>query len=184
MDGSPCEWRLVASIRFRNSAADARTREWRIAALSWWVPASPGRHWRTTWPGAGRPVTLIDAGLPGSGVTRASFAWVGRPVASEVPSAPLRYLALDDYRRLETELPELSIRWSGSISWGGFDETPGLAQTDAVGALEPQLLDPPAVATYRPRRCGVRPGGGDRSPGLRRAEPRRAVARRDAGDRH
>jgi glycine/D-amino acid oxidase-like deaminating enzyme len=99
--------------------------------------------------GHGRPVTLIDAGLPGSGVTRASFAWIGRPVASDSPSAPLRYLALDEYRRLETELPELSIRWSGSLSWDGFDETPGASTADA-GSLEPQLLSPPAVAFHRP----------------------------------
>ncbi|MEU8144895.1 FAD-dependent oxidoreductase [Nonomuraea sp. NPDC048901] len=99
--------------------------------------------------GRGRPVTLIDAGLPGSGATRASFAWIGRPVTSDLPSAPLRYPALDEYRRLETELPELSIRWSGSISWDGFDETPG-PRTDDVGALEPHLLNPPAVAIHRP----------------------------------
>ncbi|WP_020579187.1 NAD(P)/FAD-dependent oxidoreductase [Actinopolymorpha alba] len=106
--------------------------------------------------GRGRPVTLIDAGLPGSGATRASFAWIGRPVASDLPSAPLRYLALDEYRRLETELPDLSIRWSGSISWDGFDETPG-PRTDDVGALEPHLLDPPAVAIHRPEDAAFDP---------------------------
>ncbi|MEO3801119.1 FAD-dependent oxidoreductase [Nonomuraea sp. B1E8] len=48
--------------------------------------------------GHGRSVTLIDAGLPGSGATRASFAWIGRPAVSDVPSAPLRYQVrqLDD----------------------------------------------------------------------------------------
>jgi glycine/D-amino acid oxidase-like deaminating enzyme len=72
--------------------------------------------------GRGRPVTLIDAGLPGSGATSASFIWIGRPLVSDLPSAPLRYLAPDENRRLETELPELSIQRSGSISWAGFDE--------------------------------------------------------------
>ncbi|ONI71777.1 hypothetical protein BWI15_16710 [Kribbella sp. ALI-6-A] len=99
--------------------------------------------------GQGRPVTLIDAGLPGSGATRASFAWIGRPVTSDLPSAPLRYLALDDYRRLEAELPALSIRWTGSLSWDGFDATPG-PSTDDLPALEPHLLDPPAEATHSP----------------------------------
>jgi glycine/D-amino acid oxidase-like deaminating enzyme len=97
--------------------------------------------------GQGRPVTLIDAGLPGSGVTRASFAWIGRPVSSDRPSAPLRYLALDEYRRLEAELPGLSIRWTGSLVWDGFDDNPGPI-TDKVGGLEPQLVDPPAEATH------------------------------------
>jgi glycine/D-amino acid oxidase-like deaminating enzyme len=106
--------------------------------------------------GHGRPVTLIDAGLPGSGATRASFAWIGRPVSSDLPSAALRYLALDDYRRLEAELPGLSIRWSGSLSWDGFDDTPG-PSTDDVEALEPHLLDPPAVATHRPEDAATDP---------------------------
>ncbi|MDA1362650.1 FAD-dependent oxidoreductase [Glycomyces luteolus] len=104
----------------------------------------------------GRPVTLIDAGLPGSGATRASFAWIGRPLVSDLPSAPLRYLALDEYRRLEAELPELSIQWSGSICWDGFDEAPG-PHTDDVHALEPHLLDPPTVAIHRPEDAALDP---------------------------
>jgi glycine/D-amino acid oxidase-like deaminating enzyme len=97
--------------------------------------------------GQGRPVTLIDAGLPGSGVTRSSFAWIGRPVSSDRPSAALRYLALDEYRRLEAELPGLAIRWTGSLVWDGFDDNPGPV-TDKVGELEPQLVDPPAEAIH------------------------------------
>lgn len=106
--------------------------------------------------GRGRPVTLIDAGLPGSGATRASFAWIGRPLVSDLPSAPLRYLALEEYRRLETELPELSIQWSGSISWDGFDQTPG-PHTDNVRALEPHLLSPPTMAIHRPEDAAFDP---------------------------
>ncbi|NIK59844.1 NAD(P)/FAD-dependent oxidoreductase [Kribbella shirazensis] len=106
--------------------------------------------------GRERPVTLIDAELPGSGATRASFAWIGRPVSSDLPSASLRYLALDEYRRLETELPELSIRWSGSLSWDGFDETPGAITRDA-GSLEPHLLNPPAEAGHRPEDAAFDP---------------------------
>ncbi|MQM27929.1 NAD(P)/FAD-dependent oxidoreductase [Glycomyces albidus] len=106
--------------------------------------------------GHGRAVTLIDAGLPGSGATCASFAWIGRPVVSNLPSAPLRYIALEEYRRLETELPGLSIQWSGSISWDGFDESPG-PRRDDVSALEPHLLDPPAVAAHRPEDAAFDP---------------------------
>jgi glycine/D-amino acid oxidase-like deaminating enzyme len=106
--------------------------------------------------GHGRPVTLIDAGLPGSGATRASFAWIGRPVSSDLPSAPLRYLALDDYRRLEAELPELSIRWSGSLTWDGFDDTPWPSTGD-VEAIEPHLLDPPAAANHHPEDAAIDP---------------------------
>ncbi|HVK23828.1 MAG TPA: FAD-dependent oxidoreductase [Actinokineospora sp.] len=106
--------------------------------------------------GRGRPITVIDAGLPGSGATRVSFDWIGRPVTCDLPSAPLRYLALDEYRRLEAELPELSISWSGSLSWDGFDETPGPRTVD-VAALEPHLLDPPTVAVHRREDAAVDP---------------------------
>jgi glycine/D-amino acid oxidase-like deaminating enzyme len=106
--------------------------------------------------GQGQDVTLIDAGLPGSGATRASFAWIGRPVSSELPSAPLRYLALDEYHRLEAELPGLSIRWSGSLSWDGFDEKPG-PSTDEAAALEPNLVAPPATAFHRPEDAAFDP---------------------------
>ncbi|MFD1719041.1 NAD(P)/FAD-dependent oxidoreductase [Georgenia deserti] len=106
--------------------------------------------------GCGRPVTLIEAGLPGSGATSASFAWIGRSVASVVPSASLRHLALDEYRRLESELSRLSIRWSGSLSWDGFEENPG-PRTEDVGALEPYLIDPLATAVHHPEDAAVDP---------------------------
>lgn len=106
--------------------------------------------------GRGRTVTLIEAGLPGSGATRASFAWIGRPRVSDLPSAPLRYLALDEYRRLESELSGLAIRWSGSVSWDGFDESPA-PRTDDVAALEPHLLDPPTEAVHRPEDAAIDP---------------------------
>ena len=97
----------------------------------------------------GQRVTLLDAGLPGSGATRSSFGWIGRPATSDLPSAPLRYLALDEYRRLERELPDLSIRWSGALVWGSVDDPGGGCTTPDVAALEPNLVDPPATALYR-----------------------------------
>ncbi|MEV6281910.1 FAD-binding oxidoreductase [Kribbella sp. NPDC051770] len=106
--------------------------------------------------GQGRPVTLIDSGLPGSGVTRASFAWIGRPATSDRPSAPLRYLAVDEYRRLEAELPALAIRWTGSLVWDGFDDSPGPLTGDAR-ALEPNLIDPPAEAAHHPDDAALDP---------------------------
>ncbi|GIG67115.1 NAD(P)/FAD-dependent oxidoreductase [Phytomonospora endophytica] len=106
--------------------------------------------------GRGRPVVLVDAGSPGSGATRASFAWIGRPRVSDLPSAPLRHLALDEYRRLETELPGLAIRWTGSVSWDGFDDSPGTRTTD-VTALEPHLRHPPAEAVHRPEDAALDP---------------------------
>ncbi|GAA4216243.1 NAD(P)/FAD-dependent oxidoreductase [Actinocatenispora rupis] len=109
--------------------------------------------------GHGRSVTVLDAGLPASGATRASFAWIGRSVDGALPSAPLRRLALDEYRRVEAELPALAIRWSGSVSWDGFDTSAGPRTHDAA-ALEPNLNAPPAEAVHRPDDAAFDPVAG------------------------
>ena len=68
----------------------------------------------------GAVVTLVDAGRPGAGVTADSFAWIGTSgVRSGPAAAGLRATATEEYRRLEAELPELPVTWSGSLSWGG-----------------------------------------------------------------
>lgn len=97
----------------------------------------------------GVPVTLVDTGPPGSGVTRSSFAWIGRPDSSDQPSAALRNLAVEEYHRLAAEVPELPVRWSGSLCWDGFQETLGRETTESA-TLEPALLDPPARAFHHP----------------------------------
>lgn len=98
----------------------------------------------------GHPVTVLDSGLGASGATGASFAWVGRPIRSAAPSAPLRYLAVDDYRRLEREVPGLEIRWSGSLRWGGSGDEDEETWTSAAASLEPRLIDPPKAAHFLP----------------------------------
>jgi glycine/D-amino acid oxidase-like deaminating enzyme len=97
----------------------------------------------------GHETVLLDSDLPGSGATRASFAWIGRPSTTALPSAPLRYLALDEYRRLEQELPHLAIRWSGALTWGALAEAGHTIHPSQVTALEPNLIDPPAGANFQ-----------------------------------
>ncbi|HIY67035.1 MAG TPA: FAD-binding oxidoreductase [Candidatus Agrococcus pullicola] len=99
----------------------------------------------------GASVTLLEASLPASGATGSSFAWIGRPVASKLPSAPLRYIAIDEYLRLERELPDFRILWPGSLTWGGQGSSarPGGEVTD-LHALEPGLISPPARAHFAP----------------------------------
>lgn len=101
----------------------------------------------------GAEVTLVDKGLPGSGVTGDSFAWIG---ASGVPSGPvaaLRRAATIEYRRLEEELPGVRVRWTGSLSWPYDPSTPlddeRTAVTGAeVARLEPHLREPPDTALH------------------------------------
>lgn len=108
----------------------------------------------------GHAVTLIDAGLPASGATGSSFAWIGRPATSELPSAPLRYLALDEYRRLERELPDLDITWSGSLTWDDSAESARpVGAAGNVRALEPGLVHAPPTVHHAPEDGAFDPVG-------------------------
>ena len=40
------------------------------------------------------------------------------------PAAGLRTSALEEYHRLEAELPGLPVTWSGSLSWGTTESAP------------------------------------------------------------
>ena len=106
---------------------------------------------------AGAEVVLLDTSLPGSGVTGASFAWIGGPRGGDVPdgSSPLRRRVLAEYRRLEAEVPGFEVRWSGALVWreeAGVD-APLLPHERLVGPaeirrIEPHLAAPPERAVY------------------------------------
>jgi glycine/D-amino acid oxidase-like deaminating enzyme len=114
---------------------------------------------------AGAVVTLIDAGRPGAGVTVDSFAWIGASGPGTDPAAGLRATALDEYRRLQAELPGLPVTWSGSLSWGAQDcapqAGPGQQIVDAatVATIEPTLRQPPDWAIWAPRDGAADPMG-------------------------
>jgi len=107
---------------------------------------------------AGAAVVLLDLSLPASGVTGSSFAWIGAPGGRDAidGSTPVRMLALEDYRRLEHELPDVQVRWSGSLAWGGhtLSHLANLGPHERVidrleiAQLEPQLRVPPDRALF------------------------------------
>lgn len=105
---------------------------------------------------AGAEVFLLDKSLPASGVTGDSFAWIGGPRGGDVPdgSTPLRRRVLEEYRRLELEVPGVQVRWLGSLMWDEVDERGPLlphervVEAEEVTRLEPHLADPPARAVY------------------------------------
>ena len=115
----------------------------------------------------GVPVTLIDrAPSPASGVTGASFAWIGGSGGGWPGGAEdLRGSVLPDYRRLETELPAVAVRWTGSLVWtdapkrrstaGELGDGQQWVGRDEIRALEPNLLRPPEWAVYTPSDGGV-----------------------------
>ncbi|WP_433064669.1 NAD(P)/FAD-dependent oxidoreductase [Dactylosporangium sp. CS-033363] len=114
---------------------------------------------------AGAAVTLIDADRPGAGVTANSFAWIGASGVRKGAAAALRSSAIEEYHRLETELPNLPVTWSGSLTWGLPDAAPeagpGQEIVDAatVARLEPNVRQPPEWAIWAPGDGAVDPVG-------------------------
>lgn len=103
--------------------------------------------------GKGAQVTLIEAGEIASGVTASSFAWINTTYTGADPIAQLRGAAIAEYRRLETELPDLQIHWSGALSYNESAEhlaSATLLSATEVLAREPNLKNPPPCAFYRP----------------------------------
>lgn len=117
----------------------------------------------------GAAVTLVDKGVPASGVTGGSFAWIGT-ASGHWPggSEDLRGSILVDYRQLERDLGDLGVRWTGSLSWS--DERNDVPDDDSplgpdhlvlgpseVRLLEPNLLTPPKRAIHVATDAGVDP---------------------------
>ncbi|MEV6543378.1 FAD-dependent oxidoreductase [Streptomyces sp. NPDC051665] len=115
----------------------------------------------------GVPVTLLEQGpAPAGGVTGNSFAWIGGSGGHWPGGArDLRDYVLADYRRLENELPHITVRRTGSLSWADIpaesSRPPGPGQfrigRSDIAALEPNLRHPPDQAVHTPSDAGVDP---------------------------
>lgn len=103
---------------------------------------------------AGAAVTVVEGSHAASGATGSSFAWIGRgPTPPRRAQAALRALVIDDYRRLEGELPDIRVRWKGSLRWDRNSTADSDADTigpDAVSRLEPHLIHVPRRARFDP----------------------------------
>ncbi|MFG2653543.1 NAD(P)/FAD-dependent oxidoreductase [Streptomyces sp. NPDC048436] len=114
----------------------------------------------------GVSVTLLEQGpAPATGVTAGSFAWI-RSAGGHWPGGAqdLHEYALADYQRLEAELPHVTVRRTGSLTWSGTpaqDSRPGPGQfrigRSDIAALEPNLRHPPDQAIHTPADAGVDP---------------------------
>ncbi|MHC5257942.1 NAD(P)/FAD-dependent oxidoreductase [Streptomyces sp. UC4497] len=110
------------------------------------------------------PVTVLEQRAePAAGVTGDSFAWAGG-AGGDWPGGAreLREHVLADYRRLEGELPGVTVRRTGSVHWGGGpDEASRLGPgrfcigASDLAALEPNLRGPPEWAVHVPSDIGV-----------------------------
>lgn len=103
-------------------------------------------------------VTLVEAEDIASGVTGRSFAWLTTSHPESDPIAQLRAGAIEEYRRLEIQLPSLNIRWTGALS---YSVMPVPASVDSPSTnrlsrsqileLEPNLKNPPESALFAPQ---------------------------------
>ncbi|MCE1118728.1 FAD-binding oxidoreductase [Pseudomonas sp. NMI795_08] len=115
----------------------------------------------------GAKVTVVEAEGIASGVTGRSFAWINTSTCESDPIAQLRAAAIVAYRQLETELPGLTVRWTGALS---YSEMPSAAPSAASNPpvanrcsrsqildLEPNLKHPPEFASYAPAEGALDP---------------------------
>lgn len=108
--------------------------------------------------GKGAQVTLVEADDVASGVTGSSFAWINTSSPEPDPIAQLRGAAIDEYRRLETRLPSIKIRWTGALTYSvpssgarPNSDNNSRAKTmfrSQILELEPNLKNPPQTALY------------------------------------
>ena len=66
---------------------------------------------------AGARVTVIEAGEPGGLATRNSWAWINASWGNPEPYFRLRIRAIEEWRRLEKEIPSLAVNWCGGLIW-------------------------------------------------------------------
>lgn len=109
----------------------------------------------------GRRVTLVEQASPASGATGSSFGWISDAVQPDAPDAFLRRDIVADWRRLEQEIPELWVNWSGALSYGQSPATksPEARRLSTAEAfeLEPALREPDSQAYFTRRDGAVDP---------------------------
>jgi glycine/D-amino acid oxidase-like deaminating enzyme len=107
----------------------------------------------------GVKVTVVEAGGIASGVTGTSFAWINASCAGIDPIAALRGGAIAAWRRLETQVPGLTVRWHGALSYGTQDgrisASSMVIDRARIAQLEPQLRQPPEQALHEPEQGGI-----------------------------
>lgn len=111
---------------------------------------------------AGARVTIVEAGEPGGVATRRSWAWINASWGNPEAYFRLRVRSMDEWRRLEREVPGLRVDWAGGLIWDlPQDELEAFAaehdswgygirrvDREAARAIEPQLAAPPEFALH------------------------------------
>lgn len=120
---------------------------------------------------AGARITVVEAGEAGGIATRNSWAWINASWGNPEPYFRLRVRAMNEWRRLEREVPNLSVAWIGSLLWElppeqlrrfqashaawGYDIR--TVERAEVRRIEPYLADPPELALHAPAEGTIEP---------------------------
>lgn len=110
----------------------------------------------------GAKVTVLDAGDAGGLATRTSFAWINASWGNPEPYFRLRHRAMEEWRRLDREVPGLAPNWCGGLIWDLEPEAlEAFARQHAgwgygirrvgrreIAVLEPNLKSPPEHACH------------------------------------
>ena len=111
---------------------------------------------------AGALVTIIEEGEPGGVATRNSWGWINASWGNPEPYFRLRMRAIEEWRRLAGEVPDLTLNWCGGLIW---DRDPEALEAyakereawghpiqrvdrDTILQLEPNLKDVPGFAYH------------------------------------
>ncbi len=111
---------------------------------------------------AGAAVTVLDGGDTGGLATRTSWAWINASWGNPEPYFRLRERAMLEWRRLDREVPGLTVNWCGGLAWDlPPDELEAYAQQHSAWGygirrvdraeilrIEPNLKDPPDLALH------------------------------------
>ncbi|MFD1158103.1 NAD(P)/FAD-dependent oxidoreductase [Roseovarius aestuarii] len=99
----------------------------------------------------GADVTVVEAAQAASGASGHSFGWINASFLANEAHHQFRVQGIEAYRRLQTDLPELSVTWPGCLWWEEQGE--GLermqAQLEALG-YPVERLDGRAFAARAP----------------------------------
>lgn len=66
---------------------------------------------------AGARVTILEAGEAGGIATPHTFAWINASWGNPEAYFRLRSRSMQEWKRLESEVPGLSVRWTGGLCW-------------------------------------------------------------------
>jgi glycine/D-amino acid oxidase-like deaminating enzyme len=99
----------------------------------------------------GARVTLLDAGPRGGLATRYSWAWINASWGNPEPYVRLRMRAMQEWRRLAAEIPEISVKWAGGLLWDlAPEKLPAYVQERAAAGYDIRLVDRAEAATIEP----------------------------------